>query len=90
MKKVLFSALIIAGTTFAFAKDNVKSTNTLKVDKRLSLKKVTPSVEKEVVSVKKICGRLVYTEEQHSYYDMQTNTIVTETVGTYTHYTYWC
>ncbi|MEA1850691.1 hypothetical protein U9K52_17400 [Chryseobacterium sp. MHB01] len=90
MKKFLFAAVLVAGTTLGFAKDNVQSTNILKVDKNLSLEKVTPSVDKKIISVKKICGQLVYTEEQHSYYDMQTNTIITETVGTYTHYTYWC
>lgn len=88
MKKLLLGAFLIAGTTLAFAKDN--ATNNLKIEKTITLEKITPSSEKEVVSPKKICGQLVYSEQQESYYDMQSNTVVTHTVGYYTHYSYWC
>ncbi|SDQ47419.1 hypothetical protein SAMN05421664_1734 [Chryseobacterium soldanellicola] len=90
MKKLLLGAFLIAGTTLAFAKDNVKSTTSnLKIEKTVSLEKVTPSSDKEVASVKRICGQLVYSEHTVDHVDMYGN-VYTETVGTYTHYTTWC
>ncbi|WP_312396475.1 hypothetical protein [Chryseobacterium sp.] len=90
MKKLLLTAVLFAGTTFAFANNNVvPTTENLKTEKlSITAENLDSPIEKK--EVKKICGKLIYTEVQESVPNLSTGTWETVTTGYYTHVTYWC
>lgn len=90
MKKLLLTALLFAGTTFAFANNKVESsTSSLKMNKDLTLSKEASSTEK-AFEIKNICHTTVFTEHTHVMQETgMDGTVFTYEVATTTFYTYF-
>lgn len=93
MKKILFAALLFAGATLGFAKDNAKTENfktTTTVVKKLSVEANKIENAEKIESVKGICHELVMTKRVRTFsvIDFQTGESVPMVEVTYTFTTY--
>ena len=92
MKKVLFAAVLFAGTSLGFAKDNVKKIEVEATKKEVVAKNQQTETEENLDLEKKLrfCFETYYWTTSHTGIDVQTGGTVTYYVNHVAQYSYLC
>lgn len=93
MKKILFAAVLFAGTTLGFAKDNMKKTEVEVTKTEVVAKNQHAKVDDENLDLAKrlrICFENYYWTTSHTGVDFQTGQTYTYYVNHIAQYSYLC